>query len=349
MKLQPFASTLAVVPLLLCAPVAAIHAQDTGTGRVEARPADSGALRRELARRYPPHLERAAIGGAVRVRFHVDVEGRTDSVHVAFSSGVADLDHAAASIAAAARYHPAREDGTAVPSWASLELVFGDADFPPPPLPRLVDRGALQGRVQSHYPADLRSRQVETSAVLQLTIDASGTVTRAAAPVAGCFPTAAAAAAEAATHFRFEPLPDGATAPREVLASLTFTHDSVLVTFVGDSSRVQRRPPGEEADTPPGSGANRPPQLQNAQSVQAALQRRAEAFQRSGLRGQVMVLLWVDDRGRVTRRRVGGSSGECDLDLAALDVTRLMRFSAARKGGERIGVWVEMPISFGVR
>jgi TonB family protein len=98
-----------------------------------------------------------------------------------------------------------------------------------------------------------------------------------------------------------------------------------------------------------GDGPTRRPELRNAHIVQQELEKRTRQLQRVGLSGTVRVWVYVDDSGRVAHRRLADTTGHCELDTAALDVSRTMRFTPALSGGERVSVWVEIPIIFAGR
>lgn len=86
-----------------------------------------------------------------------------------------------------------------------------------------------------------------------------------------------------------------------------------------------------------------PPVLANRDEVTDAL--RAVG---SGLEARVVLLLNVDEKGRVTEVRIGRSSGDEGLDDAARWVGERMRFSPAMYEGEPVAALVEIPVTFDV-
>ena len=60
-------------------------------------------------------------------------------------------------------------------------------------------------------------------------------------------------------------------------------------------------------------------------------------------------MVFIDEHGRIARRRIAEPSGFCEFDLAALEVAKSMRFSPATLRGEQVPVWISMPITFSVR
>ncbi|HEY8468984.1 MAG TPA: energy transducer TonB [Longimicrobiales bacterium] len=67
-----------------------------------------------------------------------------------------------------------------------------------------------------------------------------------------------------------------------------------------------------------------------------------------GIGGDVLVWLFIDAQGEVKRVLVKESAGHPDLDRGALTVAAHMKFSPATKDGQRVPVWVQMPITFRV-
>ncbi len=91
------------------------------------------------------------------------------------------------------------------------------------------------------------------------------------------------------------------------------------------------------------------PELANRAAVQRALQRLYPPVLRdAGLGGQVVVWVFVDEAGAVVRAVVRQSSGQPQLDAAALEVARVMRFTPAMNHDQKVKVWVSVPVLFRV-
>jgi TonB family protein len=91
------------------------------------------------------------------------------------------------------------------------------------------------------------------------------------------------------------------------------------------------------------------PQLTNSREVQQALQGHYPPLLRdAGIGGTAMVWVFIDETGRVRDARLNATSGYDALDQAALRVTELMQFTAARNRDEPVPVWVALPITFAV-
>ena len=86
--------------------------------------ADADAERDLIRRHYPPDLQRAGIGGTVRLLLWVAEDGSVDNVQTRGNSGVAALDRAAMQGARSLRFEPASRDGVPVGTYVEFDLVF---------------------------------------------------------------------------------------------------------------------------------------------------------------------------------------------------------------------------------
>jgi TonB family protein len=62
--------------------------------------------------------------------------------------------------------------------------------------------------------------------------------------------------------------------------------------------------------------------------------------------GEVRLHVFINAEGIVETARVAVSSGQTQLDEAALRVAPQIEFTPALNRGERVAVWVEIPIRF---
>lgn len=69
----------------------------------------------------------------------------------------------------------------------------------------------------------------------------------------------------------------------------------------------------------------------------------------AGIGGRVVLLLAIDEMGRVTAASVGESSGYEGLDQAALGLSETMRFRPAMNRDRTVAVLVSVPVDFKVR
>lgn len=108
---------------------------------------------------------------------------------------------------------------------------------------------------------------------------------------------------------------------------------SGLVTLLMLSGCGTRRSPSYDS----------PPVLANREEITAAM--RAVG---AGLEARVVLLVRVDSKGRVEGVRVGRSSGNDELDNAAMWIGEQMRFDPARYEGAAVAALIEIPITFDV-
>ena len=90
------------------------------------------------------------------------------------------------------------------------------------------------------------------------------------------------------------------------------------------------------------------PELRNRPEVQQALVRNYPRHLRDRrVSGTTLVWLLIDEIGRVVKTQVKESSGEADLDKAALQVARTMLFTPAKnRESQPVKVWIQLPIVF---
>ena len=89
------------------------------------------------------------------------------------------------------------------------------------------------------------------------------------------------------------------------------------------------------------------PELQNRPAIERALQRAYPSLLRdAGVTGDVLVWVFLNEEGVVTKTQIKQSSGVPQLDEAALAVAAQMRFSPALNRDVRVKVWVSVPIRF---
>ena len=90
------------------------------------------------------------------------------------------------------------------------------------------------------------------------------------------------------------------------------------------------------------------PTVLNRDEVLAAGEREYPGHLReAGVGGTVRIYFLLDDEGQVLRRVIDETSGNEELDAAALRVARIYRFSEARRRDRPVYAWVSFPITFG--
>lgn len=89
------------------------------------------------------------------------------------------------------------------------------------------------------------------------------------------------------------------------------------------------------------------PQLVNREEVRVSLENNFPVAKREeGGDWVTTVWLYIREDGIVERIQLNDSSGDREMDEAALRVASVMRFSPAENRGEPVPVWVSLPITF---
>ncbi len=92
------------------------------------------------------------------------------------------------------------------------------------------------------------------------------------------------------------------------------------------------------------------PRLRNGAEVSRALERNYPPLLRdSGIGGEVLLWLLVDEAGGVLKADLKQSSGHGAFDDAAMKIALTMKFSPAMNRDQKIKVWVAVPIRFSAR
>lgn len=102
------------------------------------------------------------------------------------------------------------------------------------------------------------------------------------------------------------------------------------------------------ADEPEWIPHDVPPRLLNSDEVRGRLASVADTLEGTS---ELLVVLWlyVERSGDVTRLRLRRSSGREGVDAAAMDVASTMRFRPALFRGRTVAVWIAQPIRFSFR
>ena len=92
------------------------------------------------------------------------------------------------------------------------------------------------------------------------------------------------------------------------------------------------------------------PVLVNREEVMKALQEAYPPLLRdAGIEGRVLVYLFIEKNGGVKNLLINESSGHQALDMAALRVGAVMRFTPALNRDQPVPVWISLPIAFQAR
>ena len=95
----------------------------------------------------------------------------------------------------------------------------------------------------------------------------------------------------------------------------------------------------------------RPELVNRDEVIQALMMNYPRHLRDAGIGGAVVVWFLVSDTGRVLDSRINRSSGNAQLDDAAIRVASVYRFTPGLdgNGNDPVAVWIQLPITFSVR
>jgi TonB family protein len=243
---------------------------------------------------------------------------------------------------------------------------------------RLLNQAEVLRMLQGRYPPLLRDAGVGGTVVGWFFVDETGRVLRTQLGVSSGRPELDEAVLGTAATMRFEPyIRDGAARQVWVEVPVSFGAGPLIpytrpqgevvrhapLVVPGPAQQPEPRPrvplarpgempPGQEqlAAAPTFTPMTDRPQLRNTAEVQRALVRLYPPLLRdAGIGGTILLWLFVNEDGRVLRTRLAQSSGQPALDAAAEEIGALMEFSPALNRGQRVSVWIQLPVVFTAR
>lgn len=126
-----FLACEAVPPVEPQATIEAVEAADDAEGAPSFIPYDTpprlqnaSEVQEALRTGYPVSLKEQGVGGTVVLWLHVDETGRLDDARVKETSGHAELDEAALSVARTMAFSPAENEGTPTDVWVAQSITF---------------------------------------------------------------------------------------------------------------------------------------------------------------------------------------------------------------------------------
>ena len=256
--------------------------------------------------------------------------------------------------------------------------------------PRLTNASEVAGALEREYPPLLKEAGIGGEVIVWLYIDEEGKVAqsriRSEPPGTSGHDALDAAALSVADEMEFTP------AQNRDKVTAVWVQIPITFTVAGADERLTDRPVdgsaegSDEVPPPPGDVdapefEDRPvddpahgdtaeeaplnpdqprfipydvaPRLQNADEVRQVLEREyPPLLKESGIGGEVIVWLYIDENGRVAKSQIraepAGTSGYEALDAAALAVADAMDFTPAKNRDRATPVWVQIPITFTV-
>lgn len=144
-----------------------------------------------------------------------------------------------------------------------------------------------------------------------------------------------------------------------VVARRAVAEDVTIAPTTFEENPIENLPPPPEAQP---SLAEQPvftpyevrPELKDvAKARDIVLRRWPPVLRDAGIQGTVVLLVFIDEKGRVRNHTVAGSSGFAELDAAAVEalyeIGREVGFTPALNRDRAVPVWVRLPIIFSMR
>ena len=164
-------------------------------------------------------------------------------------------------------------------------------------------------------------------------------------------------AIELPPEIEFPPPPEAISRPATpVIATATVDEDITIAPTTFEDNPVEDLPPPPTETTvdiaaaPTFTPMTVRPEIRNRSAVIQAMERGYPPILRdAGIGGQVLVWFFINEQGRVVDNRIANSSGNAQLDEAALRVASVYEFTPALNRDQVVPVWVQIPITFQVR
>jgi TonB family protein len=237
---------------------------------------------------------------------------------------------------------------------AARDPADGPSFTPMTVRPQLRNVREVQQALIRHYPPLLRDAGIGGEALIWFFIDEDGAVRDARVNRSSGHDALDQAALTVAGIMEFTPAYNrDVRVPVWIAMPIGFEVRAASRARVPEPARPPDRQDATEA-APPGEGPvftpmTVRPQLTNSREVQQALQGHYPPLLRdAGIGGTAMVWIFIDETGRVRDARLNTSSGYDALDQAALRVTELMQFTAARNRDTPVPVWIALPVTFAI-
>jgi TonB family protein len=164
-------------------------------------------------------------------------------------------------------------------------------------------------------------------------------------------------AIELPPEIEIPPPPEAISRPATpVIATATVDEDITIAPTTFEDNPVEDLPPPptetsvDIASAPTFTPMTVRPEIRNRSAVIQAMERGYPPILRdAGIGGQVLVWFFINEQGRVIDNRIANSSGNAQLDEAALRVASVYEFTPALNRDQVVSVWVQIPITFQVR
>jgi TonB family protein len=224
----------------------------------------------------------------------------------------------------------------------------GNENAPPPVTftqPRVRNAARVQQELERVYPIGLRELGRGGTVEMSFYINERGVVERFETKQSSGNADLDKAALQVAEVFQFTPAMRGNEG-----VPVWF---SMAITFGRAASAAPASPANVVAETP--TGPDQPvasqfdvaPVVRNANRVRQSLDREYPiGLRAAGVGGTVEMWFYVDERGQAERFQLKKSSGNADLDRAALEVAQVFQFNPGTRGGTPAAGWIWLGVAF---
>jgi TonB family protein len=220
--------------------------------------------------------------------------------------------------------------------------------------PKLLNPGEVSSRLGAAYPDSLRRAGIGGNVQVRMVVDTTGIPGEFAVARASGTPQLDSAALGVASLMRYQPATlDGRRVRMPVTVPITFrlAEDDELpapaaspAAPAGGGAAPATQGPGADTGVPT---VERTPRLLNASSVRVAMERLyPKRLRAEGVGGAAVVSMTVDTMGVPGPASVIRGTGYRELDVAAVEVAKVMRFRPAMVNNRRVRVLVRIPITF---
>jgi TonB family protein len=273
---------------------------------------------------------------------YVDTAGFPLQIRIRRGTGDAALDSAAVRVARIMEFEPARRAGRRTFAWVEQALVFVPAPKLPREIrgraaPRLLNDVSIVGRIRSEY------RGLSGWARVWVLVSRSGRPEDVRV-LSASSPRLRRPAEEVALGLRFGPARllragglAGEATPASTVYRVEFGPEGTVRAEIVDLDQASVA--ALQATAP----YDDPPRPRDPAGARATLE---EAIRRVGAPSTTRALLWlfIDARGDVELTHLRTPSGDERVDDVLVGAVRRLEFVPARRAGEPVGAWYEMPV-----
>jgi TonB family protein len=213
-------------------------------------------------------------------------------------------------------------------------------------LPQVRNASRVQQALERAYPIGLREVGIGGRVELAFYINEQGAVEQFEVRQSSGNSALDQAALRVAPEFQFTPAQRGNSPVAGWFARGITFGNVVSAGVIAEVAPPDVAPTGT-GPQPVATQFDQAPQVRNTAQVRQALDREYPiGLRATGTGGRVEIWFYVNDRGVVERSQLRRSSGNQDLDRAALKVAQVFQFNPGLRGGSPVTGWISVPIVF---